>query len=150
MSDDQNMNDRYGDLLALIGDAFDDLPPIPDHLVTAARDAFEWRRADAELAELLFDSTESELVGVRGTSTDRRSFRYGAGEFVIRVHLTEATLIIMVEPPLSVACRVTTEDGTAAHRTDELGELAIDAPELPMRLEVDLPNGTTVTPWVTA
>ena len=55
----------------------------------------------------------------------------------------------MVEPPLSVACRVTTEDGTTEHRTDELGELAVDAPDLPMRIEVDLPSGTIVTPWIT-
>lgn len=150
MSDDHDVHDdRHDDLLVRIAAAFDDLPPIPSRLTTAAHEAFSWRQADAELAELLYDSAASELVGVRGTSTDRRSFRFGAGDFVIRVHLTEATLVVMVEPPLSVACRVATEDGTTDHRTDELGELAVDAPELPMRLEVDLPSGTTVTPWIT-
>lgn len=139
----------HDDLLAAISDAFDDLPPVPDHLVVAARDALSWRRADAELAELLEDSADRELTGVRGSATERRAFRYAAGDFVVRVHLTEATLIVMVEPPLSVACRVTTEEGTTEHRTDELGELAVDAPELPMRIELDLPSGTTVTPWIT-
>lgn len=144
-------DDRFDDdLLASVADAYDDLPPIPERLSDAARHAFEWRRADLQLAELLSDSSEAELVGVRGTGGERRSFRYGAGDFVIRVHLSEATLIVMVEPPMSVACRVVADAGTTEHRTDELGELAIDAPDLPMRVEVDLPSGTTVTPWITA
>lgn len=139
------------DLLRRISDAFDrDLPPIPDRLSSVAHDAFQWRRADVMIAELLFDSASAELAGVRGATTDRRSFRYGAGDFVIRIHLTEATTIVMVEPPLSVDCRVASGAGAtvAAHRTDELGELVIDAPELPMRVEVDLPGGTVATPWI--
>ena len=136
-------------LLARIGDAFDDLEPIPAHLGDAARAAFRWRRADAELAELFFDSANDELVGVRGSTSDRRSFRFGADDFVIRVHLTPATLIVMIEPPVTVDCRVATEDGVDEHLTDEFGELVIAAPELPVRIEVDLPNGTIVTPWIT-
>lgn len=136
-------------MLARISAAFDDLEPVPDHLADAARSAFGWRRADAELAELLFDSSLDEPVGVRGSSSGRRSFRFGHGDFTIRVHLTEATMIVMVEPPVSAACRVETEEGTDEHRTDEYGELAVGAPELPARVEVDLPGGTVVTPWIT-
>ncbi|MFP5580251.1 MAG: hypothetical protein ACLGIZ_18730, partial [Acidimicrobiia bacterium] len=140
------MNDDHApgdELVGRIADAYDDLPPIPERLTEAARGAFAWRRADAQLAELLADSADAELVGVRGSaSTDRRAFRYGAGDFVIRLHLTEATLIVMVEPPLSVGCRVVTEAATTEHRTDELGELVTDAPELPIRIEVDLPAGS--------
>jgi len=137
-------------LLERLGDAFEHaLDPIPARLSDAARASFAWRVADEQLAELLFDSSESELVGVRGTSSERRSFRYGAGDFVIRVHLTPLTLVVMIEPPLTVACRLTTEDGTDEHRTDDLGELVIDAPEVPLRIEVDLPAGIVVTPWIT-
>jgi hypothetical protein len=140
----------FAPMLERIDDAFEHaVDPIPPRLAAAARDAFEWRLADQQLAELLDDAEAGELVGIRGTSTDRRSFRYAAGDFVIRVHLTPVTLIVMVEPPLSVACRVATEEGTDAHRTDELGELVIDAPELPLRVELDLPGGTVVTPWIT-
>ena len=141
------------DLLRRISDAFDrDLPPIPGRLSSAASDAFQWRRADVALAELLFDSAQEELVGIRGTSTERRSFRYAAGSAVVRVHLTSATMIVMVEPPLSVTCRVESgaEAGTISeHRTDELGELALDAPSFPVRVEFDLPAGTYATPWIT-
>lgn len=142
-------DDRSPDLIRRISEAFDDLPPVPERLTDAARDAFAWRRADAQLAELLTDSADTELVGVRGAAGERRAFRYGAGDFVVRVHLTEETLIVMIEPPLSVGCRVATAAGATEHRTDELGELAIDAPELPVRIEVDLPSGPTVTPWIT-
>lgn len=140
-------------LIARISDAFEhDLPPVPDDLSAIARDAYRWRRADAVLAELLFDSASDELVGVRGSAaTGRRSFRYGAGDFAIRVHLTEATMIVMIEPPLAVDCRVTSgpAGGVAAHRTDELGELVIDAPEFPLRLEIELPGIDVATPWIT-
>jgi hypothetical protein len=118
-------------------------------LSAAAHDAYAWRRADAELAELLFDSASDMLVGVRGTTTDRRSFRYASGDFAIRVHLTDMSLIVMIEPPLSVACTVDSAQGSERHRTDDLGELVVDAPELPLRLEVELPSGNVVTPWIT-
>ncbi len=136
-------------MLTRISEAFDSLEPIPSRLTAAAQAAFSWRRVDAELAELLFDSATDELIGVRGTTSDRRSFRFGHGDAVIRVHLTQSTMIVMLEPPMSVSCRVTGTDTTDEHRTDEYGEFVIDAPELPVRIEVDLPSGTVVTPWIT-
>ena len=139
-------------MLARIAAAFDrDLADVPDSLSSAARDAFQWRRADAILAELTFDSATDELTGVRGGGTERRSFRFAAGEMAVRLHLTKATMIVMIEPPLSVACRVVGGDGEPVdHRTDDFGELAVDAPEFPIRIEVDLPDCTVVTPWITA
>ncbi len=145
------MTDHADDtMLDRIGEAFDDVDPIPERLSDAARAAFGWRRADAELAELLFDSANDDLVGVRGNSSERRSFRFGAADHVIRVHLTAETMIVMIEPPLAVPCRVVGEDGSVEDRTDEYGELAVDAPDFPVRVEVDLPGGTVVTPWITA
>lgn len=143
--------DDHTPLLDLVDDAFDrDLPPIPPVLTTAAIDAFAWVTADVRIAELLFDSAAEGLVGVRGTATERRSFRFGVDDAVIRVHLTSATLIVMIEPPVSVHCRVVSEEGSDGYETDGLGELIIDAPELPIRVEIDLPGGTVATPWITA
>jgi hypothetical protein len=145
---DDSAPDR--EVLDRIDDAFEHaLEPIPDRLTAAAREAFGWRLADAELAELLFDSANDELAGVRGSTAQRRSFRFASGDFVIRVHLTTVSMIVMVEPPMSVACTVSTSEATVEHRTDELGELVIDAPEPPVRIEVDLPSGRVVTPWIT-
>ena len=148
---DETIDPEFRPLIEQLGDAFDDanLAPIPPRLSAAARDAYAWRRADAELAELLFDSAADTLVGVRGTTTDRRSFRYASGDFAIRVHLTDVSLIVMIEPPVAVDCQVDTAHGSEQHRTDDLGELVVDAPELPLRLEIELPSGTVVTPWIT-
>ena len=150
MSDDREMSDA---LLERIHDAFDRLPPVPPQLQAAARSAFEWRRADAALAELISDSADQELIGVRGTVSDRRSFRFAVNDVVIRVHLTPATLIVMIEPPLSVPCRIVTgqhtDDDTEQLRTDEYGEVAAAAPEMPFRFEAELPTGEIVTPWIT-
>jgi hypothetical protein len=148
---DETIDPEFQPLLIQLSDAFDDgrLEPIPPRLSAAAREAYGWRRADAELAELLFDSASDTLVGVRGTTTDRRSFRYASGDVAIRVHLTDVSMIVMIEPPLSVACTVDSAQGSREHRTDELGELVVDAPELPLRLEVELPSGKVITPWIT-
>ena len=155
MSDDLIPDDA---LLEQISAAFDrGLPPLPERLSSAAHEAFQWRQPDVAIAELLFDSSHEELAGVRGTATERRSFRYAAGDFVVRVHMSAATMIVLVEPPLSVTCRLARgEQGDAdlaehrvtEHRTDELGELVVDAPALPVRVEVDLPGGTVATPWI--
>ena len=148
---DETIDPEFRLVIQRLADGFDDahLEPIPPRLSAAARDAYSWRRADAELAELLFDSASDTLVGVRGTTTDRRSFRYASGDVAIRVHLTDVSLNIMIEPPLSVVCTIDSPQGSEQHRTDELGELVVNAPELPLRLEVELPSGKVVTPWIT-
>jgi hypothetical protein len=147
---DVPMPDELESILVRLDDAFEQvLEPVPVRLSDAARQAFAWRLIDQQLATLIDDSSESELVGIRGTASDRRSFRFGAGDVVIRVHLTPDTLIVMLEPPLSIVCRVVTEQAASDHRTDELGELVIDAPQVPVRIEVDLPGGRFVTPWIT-
>jgi len=148
---DELTDPRFDPLMQQIVDAFDDehLEPIPARLTAAAHDAFGWRRADAALAELLFDSASDELVGVRGAVTDRRSFRFASGDVVIRVHLSDVSMFVMLEPPMAVECKVDTERGSETHLTDDLGELVVDAPELPVRLELELPGGSVVTPWIT-
>lgn len=147
---DVPMPDELESILSRLDDAFEHvLEPVPVRLSDAARQAFAWRLIDQQLATLIDDSSESELVGIRGAASDRRSFRFGAADVVIRVHLTPDTLIVMLEPPLSIDCRVVTEQSATDHRTDELGELVIDAPQVPVRIEVDLPGGRFVTPWIT-
>ena len=85
---DETIDPAFQPLLEQLADAFDgpNIEPIPPRLSAAARDAYSWRRADAELAELLFDSASDTLVGVRGTTTDRRSFRpHTSGRCSLRV-----------------------------------------------------------------
>src|SRR5690606_40368098 len=102
-------DDWRASILAELDAAFGaDLVPIPPRLSEAARTAFGWRRIDAELAELLFDSATDEVAGVRGTATERRSLRFGAHGTELRVHLTADSLILMLDPPAAVTCRVAT------------------------------------------
>ena len=59
-------------------------------------------------------------------------------------------MIAMVEPPLSIVCRIESEgaDGGSVdeHRTDELGELVVDAPTFPVRITADFPGGSYCHP----
>lgn len=128
--------------------AFDDLSVVPVSLTDAAIGAFDFIDIDSVLAELLTDTNNMELLGVRGNGNDRRSFRFGALDSIIRVHVTGSSVMLMLEPPLSVSCRIVTRLGAVASRTDDLGELIADAPELPVRIELDLPSGAVRTPWI--
>lgn len=144
------MSDPYDELATVtaLSRAFGRLPPVPTDLAAAAESAFDFIDVDSVLAELLTDASGAELAGVRGNVGDRRSFRFGALDSIIRVHLTGSSVMLMLEPPLSVACRIVTRIGAVAARTDDLGELVADAPELPVRIEIDLPSGAVRTPWI--
>lgn len=48
--------------------------PVPVGVVAAVRASFTWRSVDEELAELLSDSADLALTGVRGTGDRRLSF----------------------------------------------------------------------------
>ncbi len=140
-------NDGF-DAIEVLTRAFDALPEVPTHLTAAAESAFDFIDADMVLAELLSDATNDDLVGVRGRGSDRQSFRFGALDSVIRVHLTGTSVLLMIEPPLSVACRIVTRVGATAGRTDDLGELTAETTELPVRIELELPSGAVRTPWI--
>ena len=48
--------------------------PVPSAVIEAARASLTWRSVDDELAELLSDSADLALTGVRGTGDRRLSF----------------------------------------------------------------------------
>ena len=48
--------------------------PVPAAVVAAARSTFTWRSVDEELAELLSDSADVALAGVRGSGDRRLAF----------------------------------------------------------------------------
>jgi hypothetical protein len=48
--------------------------PVPAAVVAAARAGFAWRTVDEELAELLSDSADLALTGIRGSSDRRLAF----------------------------------------------------------------------------
>ena len=59
-------------LLAELAAALDAADPVPARVLDAAKESFTWRTIDAELAELVFDSAEQQLAGVRGIDGTRQ------------------------------------------------------------------------------
>jgi hypothetical protein len=48
--------------------------PVPTAVMAAARETFTWRSVDEELAQMLSDSADLALAGVRGSGDRRLSF----------------------------------------------------------------------------
>ena len=66
MSDDDALMDELRAVLAP--------DPVPAAVLAAARATFTWRSVDEELAQLLSDSADLALTGVRGAGDRRLSF----------------------------------------------------------------------------
>lgn len=148
------IDNHEAELLTLIAAAFDDetIGEVPAELDQVARSAFGWRRADAALAEIVFDSHRDELVGVRGAGVDRHSFHYRTLGVDVYVSLTNASITIMVDLDEEISIRVISNAGmehiVTELTTDELGEVTAPSLALPARIELDLPAGTATTPWI--
>lgn len=69
-----------------------EVDPVPPAVLAAGREAFGWRRIDAELAELLADSAlEPSLPALaRGGEASLRSVTFGVGRRTIDVEVGEA------------------------------------------------------------
>src|ERR1700736_6555418 len=65
--------------------------PVPAEVTFAAKGSLAWRRIDAELAELTFDSLleDAALAGVRGGDTVRL-VTFEAGDVSVEVEITDA------------------------------------------------------------
>ena len=69
------LSDRDVDLIHRIRDTFADIDPVPEEVLAGARAALSWGLSaatlDAELAELVEDTSMSATAGVRGTHAPR-------------------------------------------------------------------------------
>jgi hypothetical protein len=109
-----------------LGRVFD---PVPAEVIFAARGSQAWRRVDAELAELAFDSSvdrELELAGVRG-GDDVRLVSFEGPELTVEVEIASdgehRRLVGQLVPPQVAAVELRTlpasaGPGTAARSTD--------------------------------
>ena len=65
------LSDRDVDLMARVGATFAEIDPVPEDVLAAARATLGWGLSaatlDAELAELIEDTSVSGMVGIRGT-----------------------------------------------------------------------------------
>jgi len=113
-------------LARIVADAVRQHDPVPRAVVDAAKAAYTWRTIDDELAELVYDSSEAGLVGVRAGATARQlTFRAAGVEIEVMVAETgERRLVGQVVPPQQASVEVRTDAGVSAMDTDELGRFS--------------------------
>ena len=136
------------ELLALIAQAVADDRP-PDHLIDAAYHSRTWADIDAELAELIEDSADLAVAGVRSTETRRMVFD-GVGVLDLEIDAGQQTLRGTVDPPGTVS--IERPDGStswveAAAVVSSFA--AADVRPGPIRLTIQSPAGNWRTSWFT-
>lgn len=143
------------ELLDLLHNALAELDQVPRHVVEAAHVAFEWRTVDAELAELLYDSSAAgELAGVRSDVTARQlSFALGDVEIelLVRDAETEPRIDVQVLPAGVQMLEVRDGESSAPVTTDAHGRCSVPVPRA-RRLQLLVPRATghaVATPWIT-
>jgi hypothetical protein len=142
-------------LLRRVGTMFDHLDPVPDAVVTAARDAFGWRDMDAQLARLV---DAEQLVGsaIRAHG-EHRLLTFEAPGVTVAIEATEVNgarrLIGQLVP--SGAHHVSLEAAEQSGQlltapVDHLGRFTLSsAPAGLIRLRCTMPDGAqVVTEWV--
>lgn len=145
-------------LLDELGDLLRRTDPVPGDVTLAARSALAWRRMDAELAELLHDSSlETEpLAGVRSAGGGWRALTFEApGGTTIEMEVTaqraKRTIIGQIVPPVAAKVLVRAPGADLTIVADDLGRF--QASELrsgPVSLRCEIPGGGAIeTGWVT-
>lgn len=127
--------------------------PVPEALLTAARESFGLRDLDARVAELVRDSAVgATATAVRGPSARLLSFE--AADAVIECQVTtrgaRRDIIGQLVGAVATAVRIQAGDAEAVDvRVDEHGRFSVsDLPAGLLRLCCSLADGTTlVTSW---
>lgn len=142
-------HDDHG-VIRAVSEAFDaELPPIPNSAHLSALRAFGWRMVtESQLLELLTDTADDDLVGVRGSSTLRALTFTGAGT-TVRVTIDRRILGVAVTPATSLECHLEHHAGeSTVFRTSSDGNGTVPVDQLPVRLRLTTPTGELVTPWI--
>lgn len=113
-------------LLAALGRALSQIDPPPEHVIAHAKAAQTWQSVDAELAELVYDSTTQDLMTVRG-STREVTFRAPGVEVEVMV-LSERqrSLVGQVVPAQQAVIELLHRNATTSTTTDKLGRFSFE------------------------
>jgi hypothetical protein len=125
------------DLLAVLHGIWDEVDPVPAHVLEAARGAFAWRDIDAELAELVLDSRLTE-AGVRSAEGPRLlTFEAPGLTIEVEVGVTAGgrNLVGQLVPPGPAAVTIRCNGPDRTLEADDLGRFsAVDVPAGPVSL----------------
>jgi hypothetical protein len=137
------------------------LDPVPADVLFAARGSLAWRRVDAELAELSFDSLvdgDLELAGVRSGDDSVRMVSFDGPDLSVEVEVAglgdHRQLVGQLVPPQAATIQLRSPSlGAAAGpdtRADTLGRFTLDlGTSGPASLRCSLASGRTIeTGWV--
>lgn len=137
---------------------FDATDPVPGHAVATAEASFTWRTIDAELAELVADSAEAPLVGVRShvSPAGSRLLTFEGQGLLVEVEISpigdSRRLLGQLVPPRPAEIEVRWPGGSMVRSADEVGHFAAAAvPAGPVSLVCRFTGtgGPVATSWVT-
>jgi hypothetical protein len=133
--------------------------PVPPELIEAGRASFDWRRVDAELAELLFDSDEEKkaLSGVRGGG-GVRSLTFEASSLTVELDVElvatpdRRRIVGQLVPPREARVEIRHKAGVVELDVDESGRFVVEpipTGRMSLRCRVAAPATTHIeTAWV--
>jgi hypothetical protein len=140
-------------LLGALGLALRELDSAPSAVVDAARAAFAWRTVEAELAELIGDTT-LDAGPVRNLGGPRiLTFAAGDTTLVLEVveHKDKRRLLGQIVAPRSAEIEIDHASGSVTVAADDLGRFRVEEfPSGPIRLSLRFRNDPSrvVTSWV--
>lgn len=151
--DSRDFDERDDALEAELRSAAALFDPVPAQVLAAARAAIEFRDLDAQLAELMRDSsTEAkELSGVRGDSG--RLLTFGTGERFVEVEITasgdDRSAVGYVVPASEGVVSAESAGGPVESELDAQGRFRLTGlSHGPIRLRLSVPGlPALLTPW---
>ena len=133
---------------------YDLVDPVPPEVTAVAYHAMAFRTLDAELGQLVSDSAEERLVGVRDAEGPGRLVTFESDTLTVEVQVSvlgaDRRLVGQLVPPSPAEVRVEWPNDSTSVHADDLGRFSIDAvPAGPVRLVCERPgSAAVVTGWL--
>lgn len=147
------MTDRWTDdqLVEDLARGLEQVDPVPTEVTEFAKAAFAWRTLDAELAELVYDSSQEELAGVRSDTTARQlTFRAPGVEIEVVMMSDDARRLIgQLVPPQQATVELRYKDRVQSVESDHLGRFTFhDLPVGPISIRCITEGSVVQTDWM--
>ena len=129
--------------------------PVPADTLAAVRSAIAWRTMDAELAELIDESSDARLAGARSTDAPTL-LAFASSHLTVEIEIrhieTGRSLFGQLVPAQVAHVEVRHAAGTVSVAADEAGRFAVAGPLVPGPVSVRCTAGTGVveTDWFLA